>query len=136
MQILVTALAAAAAAAAASSLSASATSSGPAAAEVGAATLLPPLPPPQTNAQRVAMTRLADRAATASSAATPTLLRALAAPAFAANLTEVAPQLAHLTATELLQRWRASLEVTEIAHGFHARNDPTQNNALVRSSHQ
>ena len=130
MQILVTALAAAAAAAAASSLSASATSSGPAAAEVGAATLLPPLPPPQTNAQRVAMTRLADSAATASSAATPTLLRALAAPAFAANLTEVAPQLAHLTATELLQRWRAALEVTEIAHGFHARNDPTQNNAL------
>ena len=88
------------------------------------------LPPAQTPAQRQAMARLSRQAVAASAAATPSLLAELGSPAFRSNLTALAPGLAALSPAQLLARWHASVEVTEIAHGFHAQNDPTQNNAL------
>eukprot|EP01043_Picozoa_sp_COSAG02_P060909 COSAG02_NODE_8062_length_2727_cov_1.852740_2_plen_540_part_00 len=84
----------------------------------------------QTAAQRESMARLRAQAVPASSAATQSLLHELASPAFASNLSTLAPALAALSPTQLLARWQASVEVAEVAHGFHAQNDPMQNNAL------
>lgn len=89
-----------------------------------------PTVPLQTPAQRQAMARLSQQAMAASKAATPALLHELASPDFISNLTALAPALASLDSMQLLSRWHASVEVAEIAHGFHAQNDPTQNNAL------
>lgn len=86
--------------------------------------------PSQTPAQRESMARLSAQAMGASSAATAALLYELASPAFVSNLTMTAPALASLSPVQLLSRWHAAVEVAEVAHGFHAQNDPTQNNAL------
>lgn len=46
---------------------------------------------------------------------------------------ERCPALANLPGTELLRRYRAALEVTEVVHGFPAADNPHQNNALDMS---
>ena len=90
---------------------------------------LPPPPPMVTPNQRASIARLASaaRAQSASPQTAAVLAALLADGRFRA---ELAPALRGLPPGTLLQRYRAELQVAEIAHGFPARNDPSQNNAL------
>eukprot|EP01062_Namystynia_karyoxenos_P066684 TRINITY_DN60608_c0_g1_i1.p2 TRINITY_DN60608_c0_g1~~TRINITY_DN60608_c0_g1_i1.p2 ORF type:complete len:524 (+),score=168.49 TRINITY_DN60608_c0_g1_i1:68-1573(+) len=101
-----------------------------AAAAAAAAASLPPPPPLQTAAQRAVVQHAAAAAEAAAPQGTAEALRRLGDPAFREQLGRLAPELAALSAPELLSRWDAAQDVTEVVHGFPARTDPLQNNAL------
>ena len=90
----------------------------------------PPLPPEQTPAQSHYTQSLSSRAAEASERATGEVLTMLGHPTFRAALGECCPGLADLSSSELLARFDRQMEVTEIVHGFGARNDPSGGNGL------
>ena len=73
----------------------------------------------QTASQRHRMAELTKRAAQASAGASSRAQSRLASPSLRQSLRDLgAPNLASLSAPELLQRWRAEMAVAEIAHGF------------------
>ena len=88
------------------------------------------VPPKQTPRQIKAMDRIRATAKELSALATPHVERMLSSPDFKSTLAQYSPALAALPARELLARYRAQVDVTEITHAFQAANDPTQLNAL------
>ena len=86
-----------------------------------------PAPPAQTREQKRVMDAIAARASAQSEAALPALLAVLGSANFTALL---APELRHLGAAALWERYTDELGFVEILHGFPAANNATQNNAL------
>lgn len=80
----------------------------------------PPEPPSQSAYQREVVTKIAQRAAAASSVATPKLLALMDSADFRSHLKTVAPHLADITSPDLLHRYRQEVATTEIIHNFPA----------------
>lgn len=77
-----------------------------------------PIPPVQTPMQKANVKRLAAAAAIKSPAATSTVLGLLETPAFRSDISACCPDLASLSAEDLLNQYRAEVAVTEIGHCF------------------
>jgi len=76
------------------------------------------MPPEQSNAQQVAILGRSKAAKEASDAATPKLLAFFSSDAFRSALQECCPDVAQLPSKELLNRFRAEVQVAELAHAF------------------
>eukprot|EP00966_Prymnesium_polylepis_P101365 2347698-Prymnesium_polylepis.1 len=79
-----------------------------------------PTPPVQTPVQAAAWARANSEAKAASDAATPQVLSLFGSPAFQTALAACCPEVAGLSASELLDRYRAEARVAELAHNFPA----------------
>lgn len=73
------------------------------------------------------------RAEAESSQATASVVAMLDSDLFRSLWSVRCPSLADLPSTEILERYHAELEVTEVVHGFPAGNNPNQDNALDMS---
>lgn len=93
----------------------------------GAAHAPTPLPPVQTAEQKRIIGQIQSTARVQSQAAKGGLLAVLASAGFKSLL---APELRPLSAAALWQRYTDELQFVEMAHGFPANNNATQNNAL------
>lgn len=76
------------------------------------------IPPEQSIAQQAAILDRSKAAKEASDAATPEVLAFFASDAFRSALQECCPEAAQLPSEELLNRFRAEVQVAELAHAF------------------
>jgi hypothetical protein len=76
------------------------------------------IPPEQSSAQQAAILDRSKAAKEASDAATPEVLAFFSSDAFRSALQECCPEAAQLTSEELLNRFRAEVQVAELAHAF------------------
>lgn len=91
-----------------------------------------PQPPRQTEYQRTFFAEK-DAAAKVASQSRDTQMRLTAlldSSTFRNQLQTLAPSLSRISTSVLVSRFREELVIAEVAHGFHARDNPLQNNAL------
>jgi hypothetical protein len=77
-----------------------------------------PVPPEQTQTQAVVWAAQNTAAKVASDAATPLVLATFGSASFKAAIASCCPDVANLSASALLERYRAEVRVTELCHNF------------------